>query len=432
MPLNEYVTVEVSGYTVDKWRRYSLDSDLRTPADAFSMAISVPTEPYPESKDRLKLMRDILEEGASVKVYIGADREDSERAKTLQLWGIIDTKETDRRHSVGTVIEIQGRDRAAHIVDSDVPMDYTKTSTTFIDVVRAAVEPWDISVVTDGTAARDILTGKTKESKRSALDITEAKAFGIPESKFSRSLARKAEKAGVPLDTMLGVEPSARSRRAMSNNMVAGDIERITIQEAKPQVGETVWSFLSRHASRLKLFMWFSPDGKLIVGSPNYSQQPMHQIVRRIREDRNEPNTILAGGERRNAADRLSEVKVYGKTRGNDVTRSKFIGFATDPDLPFHRLRVVHDNNVRSVEDADALANKILAQQNVGAQELNYTLRGHGTGKYLYAIDTMMNVYDEVPGINGRFYCVQRRFINGGRGGAQTQVTLIPPDVLVP
>ena len=432
MPDNEYVTVEVNGYVVDKWRRYSLDSDLRTPADAFTTRISVPTEPYPESRDRLALMREVLQEGSPIKVYIGGDRPDAARPKTLQLWGITDECETGCPDGVGTTVELQGRDRAAHLVDNDVPMDYTKSSTTFIEVVRAAVAPWNISVVTDGTAARDILTGKTRVSPRTALDITEAKSFGIPDSQFTRSLARKAERDGVPLDTMLGVTPTDRARRAMPNNMVAGDVERLTIQQAKPQVGETIWTFLSRHVQRLKLFMWFSPDGKLIVGSPNYSQPAMFRLVRRIRQDSKEPNNILRGGERRNAANRLSRVRVYGHTRGNDATRSKFVGVATDSSVPFDRLRVVHDNSVRSQEDAEALAQRILARHKVDAQTLTYELRGHGQGKHVYSIDTMFHVYDERTGVNGQFYCVKRTLMNGGGDGATTRVTLIPPNVLVP
>ena len=62
---------------------------------------------------------------------------------------------------------------------------------------------------------------------------------------------------------------------------------------------------------------------------------------------------------------------------------------------------------------------------------LSYTVPDHGATGYLYAVDTMVEVEDEIGGASGRFYCVARTFEKDREGGTKTQLRLLPPGAIV-
>ncbi len=428
MPRSDFASLEVDGQRLDAWLSYSIDSDMLTPADGFRMEVAAKG-----TKAQRDELRRFLRPGRRVKLYIGRDVTGANPQRALQMTGIIDERLTDAERGRGSTIEIEGRDLAALLVKDCVPIDILKTGTTFIELARTVCEPFSIPVVADASASRDILTGARIATREERLAQREARAHGISASVWSRMLRRQAEREGRPADEIVGVTPSPRAGRGTANRMAPGDIERQRIKEAKPRAGETRWEFLARHAEHLSLMMWFSPDGKLIIGSPRYDTPPLYRFVRRIRNRPDDPNTILEGSERANDGDRYSAVKVYGKTRETDGARAKVVATAIDPDWDseFEQTLVIHDNEIRTGEEALKRAERELAMHKANAQVLNYVVNDHGQGEYLYAPDTMADVDDEVAGVYGRFWVCKRTFTKDRKSGTRTALRLMPPNAIV-
>lgn len=429
MPRSDYASLQVGDERLDTWLSYSIDSDIFTPADGFRMQIAARG-----SRAERDAQRAWLRPGQRVKVFIGRDVTGVSDERALQMTGIIDERFTTATRSDGTIIEIEGRDLAALLVDDCAPVDVLKSAgTTFIALARSICEPFGIPVIADNSASRNILTGARIQTREERLAQREARAHGIPAAMYNRQLRERAEREGVPADTLAGVTPSRRAQRASANGMAPGDIERLELKEAKPRQGETRWEFLERHARRLGLMMWMDPRGKLVVSSPHYDTAPIARFVRRVRNDPNDPNTILEGGERANDGDRYSAVKVYGKTRNVDGERSQVVASAIDPDwdADFARELVIHDGDIRTTEEAARRAERELRTRKASAQVLNYVVADHGQGSHLYAVDTMAEVHDEAAGVYGRFWCSQRTFTKDRKAGTRASLRLIPPHVLV-
>lgn len=427
---NDYVSIEAGGERFDTWTEYSVEGDLLTPADAFSLSVEVGGVQR-DMRGLVSNMRELLAAGSAVRLYVGRDVTGAQPERALQLNGIVDERGVSASRTGGTTFAVRGRDLASHLTDSSVALDVLGSGeATLLSVVRAAVLPWGIEVITDGTAGRDILTGRAATVSPDAQQIAEARAFGIPPGAYSRILRRRAERAQRAAD---GGNASTRSRTASSNGLAPGDVERLLVKDAKPKPGETVWAFLQRHVARFGLLLWLDPRGKLVVSAPRYNTAPIARLVRRYVNDPNDPNTILSGGGSSNAADRVSSVTVYGRTRGDDVARSAISHTETDETWgqTYPRPFILHDPSVRTVDEAQRRARRELRMRSVNARVLDYDVVDHGQGAYLYAVDSIMTVEDEVEGATGAWYCTSRTFTGSRGNGTTTKLRLVPPGSLV-
>lgn len=426
---SDFVFLEVEGRRIDTWTSYKVDSDLLVPADAFSFELgfgSIGTSDGDRTKARaFAELRDLVAPGARVRVYVGDDVTGRNRSRYLQLSGRITEHEVDVGADGGTVLRVTGRDDAWPMVQSHVPVSLVREQgTSFIALVRAAVAPWSIEVVTDASAARDILTGRSGLSGEQELLVEQARAQGIDPALMRRSLVRRAAREQKPLDTFLGTTSSDRARDRSSSGQTPSDIERITLREARPRPGETVWEYLERHARRLGVMMWMNPRGQLVLGSPHYSQAPLYSFVRRFVNRDDDPNTILGGPVRDTIDERVSRVTVYGRTHGDDVERARVRATASDADMPLAIEHVVHDNDIRTEAEANRRAKRELAEATARSRTVEYALPDHGMGRYLYAVDTMARVVDEWAGIDEAMYVTGRTFMRSRDAGTSTTVRL--------
>lgn len=420
MPRSDFARVVLGERAIESWASYEIASSLMTPADRFQFQLVLAHD------DRAgDTIRDASAPGTPVKVYVGDDVTGRRRNRYLQHTGLIETQELAADEK-GTTITVSGRDLASHLTDSSAPLTLLAESTTFVDVVEQAVEPWGIRVTADSQASRDILTGERSETRLERLMAAEARSAGIPPAMYSRQLRRRAEREGMPIDEAAGVTVSDRSRRRMANGMVDGDVRRIPLTQAKPQPGETMWGFIERHAKRLGLMVWFSPDGRLVLSAPNYGQPPLYRLIRRRKENPDDPNTIASGGVVSSIADRYSAVTVYGRGGGNDATRASVVSMAIDPDVDFHRPLIVRDTSVRTGAEAERRALRELNAYKRNGKVLRYSMWHHGQGRYLYAIDTIAYVLDEVADVEGLYYVTDRTFRKSEGSGTTTELQLVP------
>lgn len=426
---SDYVSIEIDDQRIDEWTEYRADSDLLVPADSFTATFEVGAERGAAMRDAFQRIRRACVKNASVKLYIGADIHGGDRTRALQLTGILDEPEVDSSKTNGTVIRISGRDRAAHLVDSAVPVGVVRAlgdEAMFVDLAREVVRPWNIEVISDASAARFVRTGAAGLTPEDRLRVEQARAQGIPAAFMTQHILREAQRAQRPVDEFTGAPVDERARGRSANGMVGSDIERLTVAEASPRAGETVWSFLARHAERLRVMMWFSPDGKLILGSPDYSQTPRYRFVRRWTSDPGDPNNYEEGGTKWNGADQLSKVTVYGRAHGHDVTRSRIRAVATNLDMPFERRKIEHLGDCTSQAQADAAAKRLIREGEESAEVTTIQADDHGQGRYLYAADATADVLDEVSEIDGPRYITSRSFARSRTGGTHTNLRLVP------
>lgn len=427
----DFVSLEVGGEALDVWSTYKVDSDLMTPADGFSFEVQVAHGADRLTQRRFAEYREKLSPNAEVRLYVGDDVTGRDRNRYLQLTGYVDEVEIDNSRDGGTTLRVNGRDKAALLTDSSVQVGLlTEDDSSFTSLVERVVQPWGIRVITDFSASRDVLTGRHVAQTVDRLQAEEARAQGIDPERFSRLQRRRADREGRPVDEAAGTTASDRARSRTSNGLVGSDVRRITHRQAAPQAGETAWDFLERHAARLGLMMWMTPRGELHIGAPRYRQDPLYAFTRKWVNDPAKPNSILSGSRRLNGGDRYSEVLVYGRARGGDAARSTIRAVLYD-ELPFERRLVVHDNSIRSQDEADRRAQREVTMRQADADVLEYELANHGMGRYLYAIDTMAAVDDEVVGARGAWYVTRRTFMRSRDGGTTTRVRLVPEGAIV-
>jgi prophage tail gpP-like protein len=443
--------VVVNGVELSRWIAYRIDSDLLTPADGFHLQVDVPT-------NDIDAVRDKVAPGAEVEVYIERWRPNGMR-RALQMSGWIDRRSMKVTREGGLVLSVEGRDKAGVLCDSSIDPELrvevdrlvgreiqlgvsdddtvtivetrTREGAPFIDVVRAAVAPWGIQVITDDATLRSVLTGERMSRARTEVLRREARAEGVPPTLYTRQRRDQAREAGIPLDEFLGVQADSGARFA--SGMAPSDIERIKVPEARPRVGETVWDFLDRHAKRLGLMMWMTPDARLVIGSPDYGQEPLYRLIRRVRPRADDPNTIVEGGLEESIAQRHSSVTVYGRGNGNKETRTRWQAITVDPDWTFGFLRplAVKDQGARSDEAVAARGERELSLGKEDGFVLEYTVDGHGQRDALWAQGTIAYVDDERLGVRGNYYVTRRTFEMSRGGGTTTSVRLVPRHSIV-
>jgi len=145
------VEIVVGGRSHSGWTRYSIDSDLITPADAWQVSVSqaeinVPAEIVP---------------GATVHVRVGGES---------VMVGQLD----DRHHHIGKsahTLELSGRDGAAALLDSSAPI-FSGQDMTLEQIVAKMVRPFGvikIRIDADRTMLRERVSVEPGESAWDAL-----------------------------------------------------------------------------------------------------------------------------------------------------------------------------------------------------------------------------------------------------------------------
>src|SRR5258708_5056617 len=108
----DYATLEVGDRLFSDWLEYVIDSDLMTPADGFTITGAVPGDAATRAE-----ARSILKAGATCKLYVGRDVTNNPDTiqRALQMTGVIDDVEWGGDRSHGAMVNIKGRDLAAHL-----------------------------------------------------------------------------------------------------------------------------------------------------------------------------------------------------------------------------------------------------------------------------------------------------------------------------
>lgn len=268
---SETVSLLIGGKAHSKWESYDIDSDLLTPADAWSVSLAMPTGTWP----------DAVVEGAPVEVRVGNDTVMSGRVDEI-------SDEVSRDAGGGShTLSLSGRDGAAVLLDCSAAV-FTANMVSLEQIMVKIVAP-----------------------------------LGVKKYKIDADSTLTRNK--------INVEP-----------------------------GDTAWDTLTHAAEANGLWPWFTPDGTLMVGGPDYTRPPVATLVLR-RSGRG--NNVKSLARTRAMQDRYSVVTVLGQTHGTATENGKnnLRGSYTDDGMTWYRPKIVTDSEADSVAVCQHRAHKLIS-----------------------------------------------------------------------
>lgn len=198
-----------------------------------------------------------------------------------------------------------------------------------------------------------------------------------------------------------------------------------TREKVNVEPGDRAWDVLAHAAEANGLWPWFSPDGTLIIGGPDYSTLPVATLV--MRRD-GKGNNVESISRTRNVTGHYSHVTVLGQTHGTETETGKHALSATakDDGASFYRPQIVIDHESDNNAVAKDRARKILADGMLSAFDLNILVSGHRitAGGKLWEPGQRVQVESEPHGIKAVYFVMGRKFTKDRRNGTHTELRL--------
>jgi len=426
-----------SGREITNWTRYSYNQAFLTPTAGWSF--SVPAD------DRA-LVDELLVVGAPVELAMN-DR--------LQCSGFIDKRTIDAGSSGGTVITVQGRDILGRVVDSCIDPAYKFASgSTLADVVLSVLAQFGIDTIYNSDAINvNAVTGLPRGVGATG---TRSVKVGVPK--------RTTQADGsVKLETTLVTG-------SVTVNTARPDLKAIPLDQVKPRIGEGAYAYLDRILRRQGFMMWAAADGSgVVIDKADFTTAPRHRIIHRrengasnnvlhgalVQDVTTQPSVIVGfgfGGGRQADKSRL-KVAMVNELVGLDAAGAVLPGVATiltrykgarvlpiRPELvPFTRPvgdpslaapMFFQDNDAKTIEQLEASVRREMATRQQKALTVSYEVDGHTQAGAPWAVNSLVDVDDDVRGIHGRLWCVERSFSKSPGSGTMTTIRLIRPYTL--
>ena len=291
------------------------------------------------------------------------------------------------------VIEVIGRNKYGRVVDESAPTINYANLTMFALITQVA-SPWYTNVVFTNARNRRILRGRGKKARA-------------------------------------GEEPVVLfARKALGTRINPGMTRHQVIEDLCAQAGCLVFP---------------SGDGaELIVGQPNYEQEPQfYFFMPQADSPRADQSTVLGMGVHESVAERYSRIIVVGSGTGTDANYGETVAsrFAqarnnpatTDGDgLDFRQpKRLIAVRPVNSIAEAQELADREMARRDATKRKVTVRSQGHGqvlAGLFttIFAPDLVALVEDERTGTKGSYLITECTYRSSRQSGEETSMTLVP------
>jgi len=324
-----------------------------------------------------------------------------------QLTGRIDASELG---NTGSAIDYEGRDYIADFTECSVdPRLIFKEGMTLGDVTKAVLEPHGVTDVSGSSVTmRNVRTGRLNKN-----------------------------------------EPNP-------------DYNNLTVEDMKPDNGIGCFDFLNRLAARFHATIQpTNSRQKVLITGPNYKQSPLYRLERRRSGGR---NNIVSAVRRRDFSSvpsfvGFSGTRAVGGKPGEPAYRAiqvpssaRALGLAVAPILTatmresefkrgdeyqygkLYRSLVHKDDESRNTSQLEAAAFRALYDRLKSCFVYQVTVQGHKDpdSGAVWAIDTMVEVHDEVCRVFGNFWIVSRTLKFDQDSGATTDLTLWMPGLYQP
>lgn len=221
-------------------------------------------------------------------------------------------------------------------------------------------------------------------------------------------------------------EIAAKVVKPLGLNKINIDAKTSSIREKiSVEPGDRAWDVLQNAAEANGLWPWFSPDGTLMIGGPDYTKPPVATLIMR-RDGRG--NNALSISRSRNVTNHFSTVTVLGQTHGTETESGKHAIKATakDDGVTFKRPQIVIDHEADNASIAYSRAKKLQADSMLSAFDLHIKVSGHRITQngQLWEPGQRIQVESEPHGIKGIFFLMGRRFTKSRSDGTKTELRL--------
>lgn len=389
------------GIELRSWTRYSVHTDYLTPTDGWEFSIGDGN--LAESvKKSIGIIGGTRALGRRVQLKIN---------NNVQLDGLIDSIEISATRSAGTEYTIRGRDRLAAVVDSVAdPTQQFKEGATLAEVLKAIFGPFgwenDDDFVLDNGANRS-----AKSGIRSA-----------PVSKKGKTL------------------------------------KDYVLHQLKPYPQEGAYHFAARIAERHGLTIRCSGDGKkIIVTKPDFDQSPSYKFLRNALGTTN----VLSGSVKFDMTDQPTVIVADGVGGGGEFGHSSLRTIVANPafytddpaflepfkkykgaklyvdlrpvgtpvKVPRNRTLFIHDEQSKTQDQLDNFLRKKLSEYLRRSLQATYVAQGHGQlvddTLRVFDIDTIVDVKDDVAGLDESLWVMARTFSRSRSSGTTTSLDLV-------
>lgn len=394
-----------TGIRLDTWTSYSFNSNFLTSVDSWHATL--------EHEDPPKAMLDALQAGERVSFSVNGRTQGD---------GYIDDVVVSQSRDAGTVITLEGRDRLAQMLDSNMdPRKRLPDTQTLEDFVRAVAAPYgwgDAIQITDTNATnQNVLTGQKR-----------------------------------------GIRTSVKGKY----------LKKVLKHRLKPYPNEGALHFLSRVTERHGLHVWLSADGtQIIVGKPTFDQETLGYLCR-LDGNSDVSNNVIHGTVRTSLRSQPSVIIAQCRGGGGEFPKSRMTRYMQNPqviadNLPirqaypdakevfvlddggnalpntdFRRITssvsrpmFLEDDESKTAEELENFVRREMALRMRQGFTAHYTVDGHTQNGSPWAVDTMIRVDDDRCNLHEPLYVIARTFTKSRTDGTKTQLELIRPHSMV-
>lgn len=228
--------------------------------------------------------------------------------------------------------------------------------------------------------------------------------------------------------------------KATKGGKAPEDLEVIQQDAAKIQPPETVFAAVDRHLRRHGFMHWDAPDGRIIVGKPDDTQNPIHAFVERMTGNTRR-NNCLSIQRTQDVGQAPTLLGVYGSSAGREFTKAKVSAVEANETLVkagFNRPSVVIDQQLKNKAIADRRVRREMAQRTRSLDGLTVTVDGlshpigSGSDRAPFSPDTTVDVDAErFGGPIGSYYVESTAMSDGASQAQRTQLNLVAKGVWV-
>ncbi|WP_437767187.1 hypothetical protein WMF27_20495 [Sorangium sp. So ce281] len=443
------------GIEIRNWTSYRFTQNFQipTPAWSFTLPPSVAgggyssfddPEPTGASGPGKELLTGI-QTGARVEISLN-DR--------LQCTGYIEKVTSEVTPNGGTLYTIEGRDILGPVVDACIDPAYKFTSgSTILDCILGVLAPFGIDTVyTTDDLNVSVITGLPKGASGTRQKV---------KVKIPKRVARADGTIELQYDTKDSTVVVDARRR---------DLRRITVKQIKPKMGEGVFAFLDRILRRFGLMIWAAADGSgVVVDAATFDTSTMiHRITHR--NGLTDENNVLTGSVVRDVTGQPSLIVGFAtgggqaadKTRNKVIMVNELVAYEYDADLNLKPIDLVQDIKARykgakvippreevigleflgkhrpapmfikddesyDMEQLESFIKRKMAELQQKSLVATYEVAGHTYRNCPWAVNTMVDVFDEVQDVMEPMWCVEKTFKKSRAGGTTTTIKLIRP-----
>lgn len=202
--------------------------------------------------------------------------------------------------------------------------------------------------------------------------------------------------------------------KSSTNKGNDASLEPIKIDAAKVKPPESIYEAADRHLRRHGFMHWDSPDGKIVIGAPNDSQDPLYFLIQN-RSNQGVLNNILAGTRTQDWSGIPTKLGVYGVGGGRGTSRARVSSIVQDDDLinaGFYRPVKIIAESIRTKALAERAAQRELSARSKMKDSFDIEIDGlswwNGRQNIPWGIDTVAELSTDVAGGRVGAYYINR------------------------